>query len=99
MFIPFTPHFVGLKEETLKELIKEKILRENPSLEYKNFLVIAMDIKTEKQNIVDKEKYDEEDEEDIKYKEIEVAEIMLLIGIPNYGYHWLNQEDIIFVSS
>lgn len=95
MFIPFTPHRIAIKPDTLGELIKQKILKEN--IEYTSFNVIAMDIKTEKQNIFDKEKYDEDDEEEeIKTKEIEVAEIMLLIGIPNYGYFWIDQEETTF---
>jgi hypothetical protein len=81
----------------LKELIKEKVLKEHSDLEFKNYPVIAMEIKTEKQNVIDKEKYDE-DEENIHFKEVEVAEIMLLIGIPNYGYYWVNQEDVIFIA-
>jgi hypothetical protein len=95
MFIPFTPHRVNLKPDAIKELIKQKVLKEDT--EYTSFSVIAMDIKTEKQDVFDKEKYDEDDEEDeIKTKEIEVAEIMLLIGIPYYGYFWIDQEETTF---
>lgn len=95
MLIPFTPHCVCLKPDTLKELIKQNILKED--VDYNPFKVIAMDIKTDKQNIFDKEKYDEDDEEsEIKTKEIEITEIALLIGIPNYGYFWVDQDEITF---
>jgi hypothetical protein len=95
MFIPFTPHRVKLKPDTIKELVKQKILLDE---EFQiDFPVIAMDIKTEKQSVVDKEKIEDEEEEGIHYKEIEVSEIMLLIGIENFGYHWVDQDEIIFL--
>jgi len=95
MFIPFSPHNVKLKESTIKELIEQKILKD----EFGNncFHVIAIDIKSEKRQTVDLDKYDEDDDdEEVNYKEIEVAEIMILVAIPKYGYYWLDQSDITF---
>jgi len=94
MFIPFTPHSVCLKSELFTELTKQDILGKNITCTH--FPVIAMDIKTNKENVIDKEKFDEDDEDDVPYKEIEVAEIMLLIGIQNYGYYWVDQNETIF---
>lgn len=95
MFTPFSPHFVSLKHETIKDLISQKILTEG----IKNiFPVICMDVKSEKRNMADKPKPDE-DEDEIVYTEVEVTEIMLLIGITGYGYYWVDQNETIFLDT